>query len=68
MYMAAHHRIWLQTIYKPIYLVWESTQNSKSAPANMFSCLSLVIIQVYYEFFARTDNKKNEKLSERYKW
>ena len=68
MYMAAHHIIWFQTIHKVIYMVWESTQNSKSAPANIFSFLSLAVIQVYYQLFERTDNKNNEKLSQRYKW
>ena len=47
MYMATNHIIWFQAIYMVIYLVWESTRNSKSAD-----------IQVNSRFFERNDNSE----------
>ena len=68
MYMAANHIIWFQTIYMVIYLVWESTRNSKSARVRPSSqpvvgCFS-ADIQANSQFFESNDNSEVKQIRE----
>ena len=67
MYMAANHIIWFQTIYMVIYLVWESTRNSKSVrvrPPGPVSGRFSADIQANSQFFESNDNSEVKQIRE----
>ena len=67
MYMAANHIIWFQTIYMVIYLVWESTRNSKSVRVRASRSSSgrfSADIQANSQFFESNDISEVKQIHE----